>query len=74
MPAARDTAAMDKPMIHYRLMMLCACKNTGVNFIGPDRHFFFKENNLVFLVFLQENICCGYSLEVPHRGTSNEYP
>ena len=20
------------------------------------------------------NICCGYSLEVPHRGTSNEYP
>ena len=18
--------------------------------------------------------CCGYSLEVPHRGTSNEYP
>ena len=27
---------------------------------------------LLFL-FLQENICCGYSLEVPRRGTSNEY-
>ena len=23
---------------------------------------------------LHENICCGYSLEVPRRGTSNEYP
>ena len=27
----------------------------------------------VFL-FLDENICCGYSLEVPHWGTSYEYP
>ena len=25
-------------------------------------------------MFLHKNICCGYSLEVPHRGTSNEYP
>ena len=24
-------------------------------------------------LFQHENICCGYSLEVPHRGTSNEY-
>ena len=28
----------------------------------------------MFFLFLQENICCGYSLEAPHRGTSNEYP
>ena len=29
-----------------------------------------------FLLFLEENICCGYSIEVPttYRGTSNEYP
>ena len=27
----------------------------------------------IFL-FLHKNICCGYSLEVPHQGTSNEYP
>ena len=26
----------------------------------------------VFL-FLNENICCGYSLEAPRRGASNEY-
>ena len=23
---------------------------------------------------LHENVCCGYSFEVPWRGTSNEYP
>ena len=23
---------------------------------------------------LDENICCGYSLEVPQQGASNEYP
>ena len=30
---------------------------------------------MVLIVFLRlfENICCGYSLEVPHRGTCNEY-
>ena len=28
----------------------------------------------VFFLFLHENICCGYSLEVPWRGASNEYP
>ena len=27
----------------------------------------------VFLV-LEENLCCGYTLEVPHGGTSNVYP
>ena len=29
---------------------------------------------MIFFLFLNENICCGYSLEVPRRGTSNEYP
>ena len=29
---------------------------------------------LIFFLFLHENICCGYSLEVPCRGASNEYP
>ena len=27
-----------------------------------------------FFLFLHENICCGYSLEVPQQGISNEYP
>ena len=28
----------------------------------------------IFFLFLHKNICCGYSLEVPHRSASNEYP
>ena len=27
-----------------------------------------------FLLFLHENVYCGYSLEAPQRGASNEYP
>ena len=34
----------------------------------------FCKNVLTFIIFLLENICCGYSLEVPHWGISNEYP
>ena len=28
----------------------------------------------LFFLFLLQNIDCGYSLEPPHRGGSNEYP
>ena len=27
-----------------------------------------------FSYFHNENICCGYTLEVPKQGASNEYP
>ena len=27
-----------------------------------------------FCLFLHENMSCGYSLEAPRRGASNEYP
>ena len=30
--------------------------------------------HIIFFLFLDENICCWYSLEAPRRGTSNEYP
>ena len=30
--------------------------------------------HIIFFLFLEENICCGYSLEAPWQGTSNEYP
>ena len=29
---------------------------------------------LISFLFLNKNICCGYLLEAPHRGASNEYP
>ena len=38
------------------------------------RHLFFNQKVLIFFLFFHKNICCGYSLEVPHWGASNEYP
>ena len=35
---------------------------------------FFKPKVLIFFLFLHENICYGYSLEVPQQGISDEYP
>ena len=29
---------------------------------------------LIVYLFLHEYLCCGYSLEAPRRGASNEYP
>ena len=29
---------------------------------------------MMIFLFFNKNICCGYSLEVPRGGTSNEYP
>ena len=37
-------------------------------YIAPDKRFY-----IIFFLFLDKNICCGYSLEVPNGGTSNEY-
>ena len=43
-------------------------------FITSDKAFFFQPKLLLFFLFLHETICCGYSLEAPQWGTSNEYP
>ena len=34
---------------------------------------FSDKNNDIFFIFLLKNIDCGYSLEPPRRGGSNEY-
>ena len=34
----------------------------------------FTTKNLIFLIFLLQNKDCGYTLEPPRRGCSNEYP
>ena len=36
--------------------------------------YFFIRKLLISFLFLNENICCGYSLEAPCQGASNEYP
>ena len=42
--------------------------------IDQDKVLAFNKKVRIFLLFLKENICCGYSLEAPRRGASNEYP
>ena len=32
------------------------------------------DDNFGIILVLHKNLCCGYSLEAPHRGASNEYP
>ena len=43
------------------------------NFFGCKNQNFHRKNVDIFLIFAQ-NIYCGYTLEPPHRGGSNEYP
>ena len=42
--------------------------------IATDKVIFFNRKMLISFLFLNKNICCGYSLEAPRRGASNEYP
>ena len=42
--------------------------------IALDKALFFHQKLSIFFLLLEENICCGYSLEAPHRGASIEYP
>ena len=42
--------------------------------IAVDKALFFNQKVLLVFLFFYGNICCGYSVEVPHCGTSNEYP
>ena len=41
--------------------------------IVPDK-VFCSWKVLIFFLFLYQTICCGYSLEVPQQGASNDYP
>ena len=41
-----------------------------IYFIATDK----RDIHTIFFLFLQKNIYCWYSLEVPQRGTSNKYP
>ena len=41
---------------------------------GYERGSKYSELDPLITAFLHENICCGYSLDVPHRGAPYEYP
>ena len=48
---------------------LCCIKKKNV-YIATDK----RGIHIIFFLFLDENICCEYSLEAPQQGASNEYP
>ena len=58
---------------------LLITKQRLYNFEPLESHFYivklgFTEVYIIFLILLKTNIDCGYSLEPPRRGGSNEYP
>ena len=55
------------------IFLSSALKLFSRNFTTPDKTLFNKKTMDIFLISPQLT-CCGYSLEVPQRGTSNEYP
>ena len=56
----------------------CIMKTRLYNFDPLKPHFYIVKVGFtgVHIIFLNsaKNIDCGYSLELPHRGSSNEYP
>ena len=68
---------LDNIIILYALMLKFITKTYLYNFNPRKPHFYivklgFTGVHFVFL-FLLKNIDCGYSLEPPRRGGSNEY-
>ena len=53
-------------------------KHTYISFDPLKPHFYIVKlgftGHSLFFLFLLKNIDCGYSLEPPRRGGSNEYP
>ena len=58
--------------MRYHIMKTRLFKNIE-NFISKNWKFS-DTKTLIFFQFSAQNIDCGYSLELPHRGSSNEYP
>ena len=47
--------------------MLHLCKNIFLELSGLTPQLQIRGGiHIIFFLFLDENICCGYSLEVPH--------
>ena len=65
------TSASDQDSHCLPLIQHILNKSTGSKLdIGLDKSGY----QVIFFLFLHKNVCCGYSLEAPHQGTSNEYP
>ena len=75
MPSKTNSTLKTKQLITH----LCRITKTCLyNFDPLKPHFYIVKLGFtgVYIIFLisAQNIDCGYSLEPPHRGGSNEYP
>ena len=65
-------------IICFSFLLFSITKTYLYNFDPLESHFYIVKLGFtgytLFFLFLLKNIDCGYSLERPHRGGSNEYP
>ena len=78
MSTKRETTETLKDRVTKDLIeKVCHCENTPMQyaaiFRGCKNYNFQMKKCYIFLIFAQ-NIDCGYTLEPPHLGGSNEYP
>ena len=60
------------PLVHFYSLRKHVYSNI-LKFLPPKNEYFQMKNSDIFHISAQ-NIDCGYSLEPPRRGGSNEYP
>ena len=72
-PVFQKGCAEKTYQIHHTEMTVEDCRIVrGINLSIPKHSY--RGIHIIFFLFLLKNICCGYSLEVPWWGASNEYP
>ena len=59
--------------IHWATGARCSPTYLGLYVAIPGKAPDKGTSHVIFSLFLHENISCGYSLEVPWQGTSNDY-
>ena len=70
-----DQPAHQRSLVAVFTDYMCFLQPPGKKgYIATDKAIFFIRKMLISFLFLNKNICCGYSLEAPRRGASNEYP
>ena len=63
---SNSNAGVIAPFKSGSSVCVCVCEGGGGGGGGGSAIF--------FLLFLHENVCCGYSVEAPRWGTSNKHP
>ena len=59
--------------LHFEWIFLSLCINNNFACLTVDSYITLDKRGSLVLISFKENVCCGYSLEAPHRGASNEY-